>query len=170
MAKKMSNFRECQADIMKAYDERRVLLVSQGKAGLPNAMAIGWGSMGIIWKKPIFTVLVRPSRYSYGLIEESDEFTVNIVAPGMEEIVTFCGTTSGRDGDKFALKHLTALPSSKVKTPLIKECIIHVECRVVYKDDLAPAALASPIRSSVYGNTGDFHRIYYGEVVACQRD
>ncbi len=170
MTKRIVDFRDCQVETLQAFDGRRVLLASQGNDGRPNAMAIGWGSMGIIWKKPIFTVLVRPSRYSQGLIEQSGEFTVNVAAPGMEGAVKYCGTVSGRDFDKFAVQGLTALAASQVKTPLIKECLIHYECRVVYKSDLDPAALAQPILSETFGGSVDFHRIYYGEIVACQRE
>lgn len=170
MAKKMVDCKECQGEVLKAFDARRVLLMSQGNKNIPNVMAIGWGSLGIIWKKPVFTVLVRPSRYTYSLIEESGEFTVNIVAPGMEETVKYCGTVSGRDVNKFEVKQLTTIPSSQVKTPIIKEGILHFECKVIYKNDLAPAELAKSILRETYAGSSDFHRIYFGEVVACQRD
>ncbi len=41
-----------------------LLLVAADADGKPNAMTIGWGTVGIIWGKPIFIVLVRPSRYT----------------------------------------------------------------------------------------------------------
>ena len=170
MAKKMVDFKECQGEAVKAFDARRVLLVSQGNKNIPNVMAIGWGSLGIIWKKPVFTILVRPSRYTYSLIEESGEFTVNIVAPGREEIVKYCGTVSGRDVNKFEAKQLTTMASSQIKTPIIKEAILHFECKVVYKNDLIPSELAKPLLKETYAGSSDFHRIYFGEVVACQRD
>ena len=53
-----------------------LLLVAAGADGAPNAMTIGWGTIGVIWRKPIFTVLVRHSRYTYKLLEESDSFTI----------------------------------------------------------------------------------------------
>ena len=53
-----------------------LLLVSAAGDGKPNAMTIGWGTVGVIWGKPIFVVLVRPSRYTYSLLEASDSFTV----------------------------------------------------------------------------------------------
>jgi len=71
MGKKLVDYADCQEEILRAFKESRVLLVSQAKQGSPNAMAIGWGQVGIIWRKPIFTVLVRPSRYTYELIEEA---------------------------------------------------------------------------------------------------
>ncbi len=169
MGKKLVDYKGCSEETMKAFSEDRVLLVTQGKQGPPNAMAIGWGTVGFIWGKPIFTVLVRPSRYTYKLIEESFDFTVNIVPPQLKEVVQFCGTVSGRNRNKLEEKRLTAVPSLKVKTPIIKECILHYECQIVYKNDLVPSELAEPIKSSLYSK-GDFHRLYLGEILACQKE
>ena len=169
MAKKLIDFRDVLAETIKAFDEDRVLLVSKGKQGPPNAMAIGWGQVGIIWRKPIFTVLVRPSRYTYKLIEEAGNFTVNILPPQLKDVLQYCGTVSGRDHDKFKEKGLTAVPSLKVKTPIVKECILHFECQIVNKNDLIPSDVSAPIVSSLYPK-GDFHRVYFGEILACQKE
>lgn len=169
MAKKIVDFRNYTGEVIKAFDEDRVLLVSQGKEGLPNVMAIGWGTTGIIWKRPIFIVLVRPSRYTYGLIDKSGEFTVNIVPPRLKEVVQYCGTVSGRDHDKFKEKQLTPVPSAKVKTPIIKEGALHFECQVVHKNDLVSSEIAKPIISQFYPK-GDFHRVFFGEILACQSE
>jgi flavin reductase (DIM6/NTAB) family NADH-FMN oxidoreductase RutF len=114
-------------------------------------------------------VLVRPSRFTYKLIEETGEFTVNVVPPKLKEVVQYCGSVSGRDYDKFKEKQLTALPSQKVRTPMIKECILHFECRVVGKSDLIPSELEKSIINTFYAK-GDFHRIYFGEILACQHE
>ncbi len=167
MSKKTVDYKDYVAETIKAFDESRVLLVSSGKEGVPNVMAIGWGTIGIIWRKPMFVVLVRPSRHTYKLIEETGEFTVNIVPPQLKEVVQYCGTVSGRDHDKFKEKQLTAIPSKKVKAPIIKEGILHFECRVVYKNDLIPSELEKSIIPSLYPK-GDFHRVYFGEILACQ--
>ena len=167
MAKKIADYRDHVEETIKAFGEDRVLLVSRGKEGSPNVMTIGWGTIGIIWRRPIFVVLVRPSRYTYKLIEETGEFTVNIVPPKLKEVVQYCGTVSGRDHDKFKEKNLTAIPSTKVKTAIIKECILHFECRVVNRNDLIPSELEKSIVSTFYSK-GDLHRVYFGEILACQ--
>jgi flavin reductase (DIM6/NTAB) family NADH-FMN oxidoreductase RutF len=167
MAKKIADYRDHIGETIKAFNEERVLLVSRGKKGLPNVMAIGWGTIGILWRRPIFIVMVRPSRYTYKLIEETGEFTVNIATPELKEVVQYCGTVSGRDHNKFKEKQLTAIPSKEVKTPIIKECILHFECRVVYKNDLIPSELEKSIIQTLYPK-GDFHRVYLGEILACQ--
>ena len=69
MGKQIADYQNHVQETVKAFNEGRVLLASCGKEGVPNVMAIGWGTLGIIWRRPIFMVLVRPSRYTYKLIE-----------------------------------------------------------------------------------------------------
>ena len=142
-----------------------LLLCSLDKAGRPNAMAIGWGTIGAIWGKPMFVVLVRPSRYTYQCIEATGDFTVNVGSKALREIVMYCGTASGRDVDKFKEKSLTAVKPSKVQSPIIKECIINYECRVVHKNDVIPEHLTDEIKEGAYP-MNDFHRVYFGEILA----
>ncbi|NLE75926.1 MAG: flavin reductase family protein [Chloroflexi bacterium] len=144
-----------------------LLLVAAGRDGRPNAMTIGWGTVGIIWGKPIFSVLVRPSRHTFRLLEESDSFTVCAPAPSQYDAVEFCGTRSGRDMDKFAACGLTARPSSAVRAPGIEGCPLIYECQVVHTNDVVPAHLTEGIRASAYPQ-GDYHRLYYGEILALQ--
>jgi len=169
MAKKIVDYKECLVETMEAFGDDRVLLVSQGKGGLPNAMAIGWGTIGVVWARPVFVVLVRPSRFTYGLIQETGEFTVNVVPAQLKDVVAYCGTVSGRDRNKFEEKKLTALPAAKVKVPIIKECILHFECRVVQKNDLVPSGMERSIVKKFYPK-GDYHRVHFGEILACQRE
>ena len=141
------------------------LLVAAGKDGKPNAMAIGWGLIGFIWGKPIFTVLVRPSRYTYSLLEESDSFTVCVPAREHKKLIGYCGTESGRDVDKFAECQMEALPSTKVSAPGIAGFPLIYECQIVHTNDLIPANLTEEITDSAYPQ-GDFHRLYFGEILA----
>ena len=170
MEKKIVNYTECLAETVKAFSESRVLLASAGRDRKPNVMAIGWGTIGVIWGRPVFTVLVRPSRHTFQLIQDVGDFTVNVAPASLVETVTFCGTVSGRDHDKFKERRLTALPSRNVVTsPIIKECLIHFECKVIHKNDLIPAEIAPEIIPEFYPK-GDFHRLFFGQILACLRN
>jgi len=142
-----------------------LLLVSQGEDGVPNAMTIGWGTAGVIWGREVFTVLVRPSRYTFTRLKESDSFTVNVPPPSLRDAVSFCGTRSGRDYDKFAECGMTAEPSRTVSTPGIAECPIVYECEILHTTDVINASLDAEIVSGFYSG-GDLHRIYHGEILA----
>ncbi len=124
----------------KDYTERAIDLISQGKELLTgkydekiNIMTIGWGQIGHIWGKPIMTVLVRKSRYTHGLIDKADNFTVSLAFDGHDEVLDFCGTKSGRDYDKFKECSITTSPGEKVTSPVIKEFDLHFECKIVFK-------------------------------------
>lgn len=141
-----------------------LLLVTASVGSKPNAMAIGWGTIGVIWSKPIFTVLVRPSRYTYKHLEKSDSFTVGVPSKTLYEAVNFCGIHSGRDYDKFKECNLTVLPSARVSAPGIAGCPVIYECQIVHANDVIPANLAEEIQTRAYPH-GNFHRIYYGEIL-----
>lgn len=169
MAKVEAKWTDYLKETMRMLANPGALLVSVDNQGKPNTMAIGWGTIGIVWGKPIFIVLVRPSRFTYGLIDEAGDFTVNIPYPEMAEEVEFCGTVSGRDHDKFAERNLTPAPAKTVKSPIIAQCAIHYECQVVHKNYVLPQELTEEIISSFYPE-GDFHRVYFGEILAVQAD
>ena len=169
MAKQDVEFDTYMVATTRVMHKTGILLTTKDKQGKPNTMAIGWGTIGVIWGKPIFVVFVRPSRYTYGLLEDAEEFTVNVMPPEMSEVVEYCGTKSGRDTDKFADKHLTPAPAKAITTPILDHALIAYECKVVHKNDVVPDELADDIKGSAYPS-GDYHRIYFGEILHVQAE
>ena len=87
-----------------------------------NTMTIGWGTLGIEWKKPLFIAFVRQSRHTKCLLDKNPEFTVNIPYGEFDKnILGFCGTKSGRDMDKIKELGLHLVTSDHVDVPGIKE-------------------------------------------------
>ncbi len=146
------------------------LLLAAGSPDKPtNAMAIGWGSLGVTWGKPTWTVLVRPSRFTYQLIEEAGDFTVNVPSPDLTDAVTYCGTHSGRDQDKLAKLSLAVDSARKVASGVIQACPINYECKVLGSSDILPQMLSDTVKSECYPQ-GDYHRVYFGQVLAAYAD
>lgn len=135
-----------------------------------NTMTISWGNVGFEWRRPIFTALVRKSRYTYDLIEKAESFTVSIpVNDNLKKELGFCGSKSGRDFDKFKECNLELVSSKAVETPIIGgEDMIHYECKIVYKQPMDKAFLDKKIQEECYGDD-DYHTLYYGEIVECYR-
>ncbi|MGB8647689.1 MAG: flavin reductase family protein [Anaerolineae bacterium] len=105
------------------------LLTAQYK-GKKNVMAAGW-AMPISSNPPMVAVAVHPGRYTYGLIEKSGDFALNIPARPLAEKVKKAGDLSGADVDKFLQLGLTPYEGKQVTAPLIAECVGHLECGVV---------------------------------------
>lgn len=145
--------------------KRAFLITRQGDES--NVMTIAWGAIGFMWGKPVFQIMVRPSRHSYALLEASGEFTVSIPKEGdLADALTLCGSASGRDTDKFTAAGLTPLPAQQIHTPAIAECQLHYECRVLYKHTMPPHQLEAELEAKWYGG-GNHHILYYGEILAC---
>jgi flavin reductase (DIM6/NTAB) family NADH-FMN oxidoreductase RutF len=130
-----------------------------------NTMTIGWASIGFCWRKPVFMVAVRDSRHTFGLIENAPDYTVSVPTGDMKEAIMYCGTKSGRDGDKLAACGLKTLDGQNVASPVIDVPAIHFECRIIFKSAMDPAYLASDLKS-LYPQK-DYHTLYFGEIVAC---
>jgi len=142
------------------------MLLTTGEQG--NPMTIGWGVVGSIWGRPVFQVLVRPSRYSFSLLEELAEFTVCLPSDGQQKVLAVCGSKSGRDLDKIDACSLSLGASERVSVPYITECAAHYECRVIHVNDVVNATLAPDLIARSYPK-GDFHRVYFGEILGVYR-
>jgi len=130
-----------------------------------NTMTIGWGNIGFVWGKPIFMVAVRYSRYTYELMENSKEFTVSIpLKKNLKKELAYCGTYSGRDIDKIKECNLSILEGQKISTPIVGDCELHYECKVVYQQAMEPATLDKNIKRNRYSNN-DYHILYFGEIL-----
>ena len=130
----------------------------------PNPMTIGWGTIGEIWNMPIFTVLVRPTRYTFGLMEKAKDFTVCLLPDDQAKHLAICGSRSGREMDKIRVCGFSLEKSELISTPYIAQSEIHYECRIVHKHRLDQAAL-DPAIDDKYYQTKDWHMVYYGEIM-----
>ena len=75
-------------------------LVTAGTKEKFNSMTISWGSMGTIWGKPMITVFIRPTRYTYEFIKSNEYFTVSFFDEKYRDKLSLMGNKSGRDIDK----------------------------------------------------------------------
>jgi flavin reductase (DIM6/NTAB) family NADH-FMN oxidoreductase RutF len=131
-----------------------------------NTMTIGWGTIGFMWRLPMMMVAVRASRHTFGIIERAADFTVSIPSSDLSDAISFCGSKSGRDFNKFKECNLTAAPARSVHSPVIQTPGIHLECRIVYKSRMSAEHLDASCRSLLYSDA-DYHTLYFGEITAC---
>ena len=106
------------------------VLVSCGTMEQPNVFTVGW--TGIINTRPPRTYIsVRPERFSYELICKSGEFVLNLPSADLVRAVDYCGVRSGRKQNKFQEMGLTPEPAQLVSAPMVAQCPISIECRVL---------------------------------------
>ncbi|MDR1684171.1 MAG: flavin reductase family protein [Elusimicrobiota bacterium] len=152
-------------DIEKSFEilERGIFLTTLHNGRL-NTMTISWGAAGYIWNKPVFIVLVRGSRHTHKLLENSGEFTISVPYEDMPKELGVCGTQSGRDIDKFKECNLKTFKSQKIDTPAIAVKGVHYECMNLYKTNMTFDNLDLAVKQQWYKD-GDLHTIYIAEIV-----
>lgn len=107
-----------------------VLLVTSTSEDRANIMALAWHTP-ISSKPPLVGIAVASTHFTAKLIADSEEFVLNIPGADLLSQVSKSGQVSGREIDKFKEIKITATPSRVVEAPSVKECLGHVECKVV---------------------------------------
>jgi flavin reductase (DIM6/NTAB) family NADH-FMN oxidoreductase RutF len=129
------------------HPRHTVLVTCVDKTGKANIITLAW-TMPISSNPPMVAMSIAPKRLSHRMIKETGEFVINVPTMRIVRQTLFCGRISGTECDKFKDAPLTAAPAKKVRSPIIKECVAHLECKLV---QTIP--------------TGD-HTLFIGEVVA----
>ena len=105
-------------------------MVSCGNMEKSNIITVAW--CGIINTSPAKTYIsLRPERYSHGIIRESGEFVINLTPSSLAKKADFCGMYTGRRVDKFAKCNFTREKATTLEVPMIAECPISIECKVI---------------------------------------
>jgi flavin reductase (DIM6/NTAB) family NADH-FMN oxidoreductase RutF len=106
-----------------------VILVSTIDGDKPNVMTLSW-TMTLDFT-PRFAFMTGPWNYSCKALLKTRECVIAIPTVEMSKTVVSIGSCSGAELNKFEKFKLTPLKAQYVKAPLIKECYVNIECRVV---------------------------------------
>lgn len=137
-------------------------LLSAGEQPKANLMTASWGQTGILWNLPVFTSYVRSNRFTYGMMEENDLFSVSFLTEDYRKALQFCGANSGRDGDKFQRAGLT--PLALDGTTAVDEAELILICKKLYTQELDQKAMPQEIQTQFYG-TDPMHTMYVGQIL-----
>ena len=141
------------------------MLLATGTRNEKNAMTISWGGMGVLWGRDVVTVYVSTSRYTYGLMEKNDCFTVTAFPEEYRAALKYMGTKSGRDEDKFKNSGLTP-QYTPLGHPAFAEARLLIECRKVYSAPFDYNQIILQNAKDMYDRkTMGIHTQYIGEIL-----
>ena len=112
-----------------AFPMSTVLVTCNDEKGKTNIITIAWHTT-ISKNPPLYGISIAPSRFSYDIIKKSKEFVVNFSSFDLLDKIHYCGIHSGKKFDKINEAKLTLINSEKIKTPSIKDCYAHFECKL----------------------------------------
>ncbi|MCR4817719.1 MAG: flavin reductase family protein [Fretibacterium sp.] len=106
----------------------------------------------------IFYVGIRPGRQTARNIEETGAFSVNVPGAALLAQADYCGKVSAMKDetyfDKFAVTGLKQEKGAAVNAPVLKECPVVMECKVVQTREFP----------------GGQHKVFFGEVISYSVD
>lgn len=106
-----------------------VVLVTTHDGQKDNIMTISWTM--VMDFTPVFAITTGEWNHSFAALRKNGECVIAIPTVDMLDKVVGIGTCSGKDTDKFAKFKLTPVQGKVVKSPLIKECLANIECKVI---------------------------------------
>lgn len=112
-----------------------VMVSVTDKEGKSNIITVAWAGT-VCTNPPMVSISVRPSRFSYQILEETGEFVINLTNESLVKACDYCGVVSGRDVDKFAKTGLTPIPMEHVHAMGIEESPVNMECKITEKREL----------------------------------
>jgi len=110
-----------------------IVLVGINVDGKPNYLNVSY--CGIVNMVPaMISVSINRTHYSIKGIKQNKTFSINIPSSDMLEITDYCGMVSGKDVDKAKL--FNTFYGKLKDVPMIGECPVNIECRVIHELDL----------------------------------
>jgi flavin reductase (DIM6/NTAB) family NADH-FMN oxidoreductase RutF len=143
--------KQLQKPFTALYPVPVVLVTCVNERGKPNIITLAWAGT-VASKPPQAAVAIRSTRYSHAVITRTGEFVINIPNEDLLPAVDQCGHISGARTDKFTQTGLTPEPASQIRSPLIAECPVNLECKLTQ---------TIPLGS---------HDLFIGEIVAVHAD
>ena len=137
-------------------------LVTAGDKNSFNSMTISWGSMGTLWHKDIITIYIRPDRYTFDFLKNSDMFTISFYDEKYRDILTMFGRCSGRDINKVEKSGFNPVfmddgitYSEANETIVLKKIYMEQLNKDLFNEDIL----------SCYKDNGPAHYMIIGEVI-----
>ncbi|MFI5416278.1 MAG: flavin reductase family protein [Nitrososphaerales archaeon] len=111
------------------------MITSRGNNG-PDVMAAEW-VMQISYHPVLIGAFIHEGSQTLKNIERTKEFGINVASQDQTTGVNIAGGYSGTELDKLKIKSIFKLiKPQKIKTPLIADCTINAECKLVKKQKL----------------------------------
>lgn len=169
---KLIDPKEFNENVFNLIGSKWCLVASCGenrKSGLNyNALTASWGGVGVLWNKNVFFCFIRPQRYTKEFIDSSDKITLSFFGEEMKQGLSYCGTHSGRDGDKLKEAGFTAKISDG--TVRFNEAKITIVGKKLFCSDMKEENfIDKEIVEKCYPNA-DFHTVYVCEIESIEEN
>ena len=146
---------------------KRTALLTSGKISNFNSLTIGWGTIGVLWQRPVMYVYVKPERYTFKFMEENEYFTVSFYGKKYRKQMGLFGSKSGKDIDK--VKEANFHPVNLGESVTFEEADETYVCKKIYSHEIdynkIPEEIQKEYQVKTFYPTPKPHTEYIGLIV-----
>lgn len=117
-----------------------ILLIGANVHDTPNFMAAAWCGIAN-GEPPMISVAIRHQRYTLRGIRQNLTFSVNVPSTDIVREIDYCGIISGSKVNKVEICQFNVFYGKLDNAPLIEQCPVNLECKVVHILDLGSHSL-----------------------------
>lgn len=150
------------SNVFDAIGKQWMLISAKNATGV-NTMTASWGGFGVLWKRDVATIYVRPQRYTKEFIDQSDYFSLCFFDESWKKQLSYLGSVSGRDEPKIQRAGLTICDQDVA--PYFAEASCVMLCRKLYAQELKKECFLDPAVYEQNYPLNDLHTMYIGEIV-----
>lgn len=165
VAQGMEGFRKVNPDQIPGNAVKLIsdaFIITAGNDELFNPMAGGWGGLGNLFNRPVAYCFIDPSRYTYGIMQKNDTYTLSFYTPAYQDAIQYVGTHSGRDGNKVAGSKLTPITTPSGSKAFAEAWLI-IECKKIATQLLTPSSVTDAAVKAQYPNKQT--EMFVGEII-----
>ena len=145
-------------------------ILTAGNRGSHNSCIIGYGTLGVVWNKPVFVVYVKPDRYTYQFMQWTTHFTVSFIKKSLYSKFEVYGEESGKNVNKEEQSgtHMLFFDNGGITFREAEEVYV---CRMLAKSQIDEKDIAPDIihiyetSANLFKESKMPHNIYIGEII-----
>lgn len=162
----MSQFKEISAkqlgNVFELIGDKWMLVSAKNDEKI-NMMTASWGGLGVMWFKNIAVTVIRPSRYTYEFVQNSDMFALSFFLDGHRDELKLCGSKSGRDIDKVEATGLTPIVDGDAV--YFEQADLVLICKKLYAQPMDKQYFSDEQFAQSCYPDGQEHTAFIGEIV-----
>lgn len=139
------------------------MLIAAGDENASNLMTASWGMFGVLWRKYMFQIYIRPQRYTKKFIDANGLATLSFLPESYKDALKICGTTSGRDVDKWKSANLQ--PYYGYGTTAVAQAELVIIGKKQYSQWFDPGLFYEKDNNTRCYPEQDYHEMYMYEVI-----
>lgn len=163
----MKNFKEIKAEeinenTFEIIGKKWMLITAEKSSGEVNTMTASWGGLGVLWRKNVAFIFIRPQRFTKEFVDGAERFSLTFFDESYRKQLGYLGTVSGRDENKIGKANLTVEYEEGV--PVFKEAETVIICRKLYAQPLEEKFFIDKDSDKECYPDKDYHIMYVGEI------